>query len=307
MDAPAMPSPPLRSLDHAQIRAFVAIADTGSVTRAAEVVGRTQSAVSMQMARLEETLGRKLFRKEGRGLALTDHGVYLLARARQLLSLNDEIVAGFRQPRMAGLVRLGVPDDYAPRFLPPILARFAGAYPNVDLAVVCEPSSSLRRKLEKGQLDLGLFTVGEEPAQAELVWKGRLVWVGPESERPGKCELLCRDPLPMAFSHPGCSWRKSAEEALKRIGRRYRVVYIADSLTGQLAAVQAGIAVGVVSDTIVPPGIRVLGAADGMPPLPDFAIALAIGPNANKPVAEALGRHIADSFAQEASARARAA
>lgn len=307
MDQHVATFPPLPALDHFQLRAFVAVADTGSVTRAAEVVGRTQSAVSMQMAKLEEILGRKLLRKEGRGLALTDHGVYLLGRARQLLTLNDEIVAGFRQPRMAGLVRVGVPDDYAPRFLPPILARFAAAYPNVDVAVVCEPSSSLRRKLEKGQLDLALCTVGEEPAQAELVWKGRLVWVGPDDPRPGECELLAREPLPMSFAHPGCSWRKAAEDALKRIGRRYRVAYIADSLTGQLAAVQAGIAIGVVSDVLVPPGIRVLGKADGLPDLPDFAIALATGPHANQPVADALGRHIAESFAQEAATRARAA
>ncbi|MCC7281983.1 MAG: LysR family transcriptional regulator [Acetobacteraceae bacterium] len=306
MDDPAAIAP-LPALDHAQLRAFVAVADSGSVTRAAEVVGRTQSAVSMQMGKLEETLGRKLFRKEGRGLVLTDHGVYLLGRARQLLSLNDEIVAGFRQPRMAGLVRLGVPDDYAPRFLPPILARFADAYPNVDVAVECETSSSLRRKLEKGELDLALCTGSPERPEAELVWKGRLVWVGPDSSRPGECGLLARNPLPMAFAHPGCSWRRAAEAELKRIGRSYRVVYISDRLTGQLAAVQAGIAIGVVSDVIVPPGTRVLGKADGLPELPGFAIALEIGPHANQPVAKALGRHMADSFAQEAAVRARAA
>lgn len=294
--------PKLPALDHAQLRAFVAIADTGSVTRAAEVVGRTQSAVSMQMGKLEATLGRKLFRKEGRGLALSDHGIYLLARARQLLALNDEIVGGFRTPRIAGLVRLGVPDDYAPRFLPPILARFSAAFPAVDIAVVCEPSSNLRRKLEKGQLDLGLFTVGEEPAQAEPVWRGRLVWVGPAQAR-----VFAREPLPVAFAHPGCTWRAAAETALKRTGRAYRVVYIADSLTGQLAAVQAGIAIGVVSDVQVPPGIRVLGEAEGLPVLPDFSIALAVGPHASQPVADALARHMAENFAHEAAARERAA
>jgi DNA-binding transcriptional LysR family regulator len=300
--SPTHPLTPLPALDHAQLRAFVAVADTGSVTRAADVVGRTQSAVSMQMSKLEDTLGKRLFRKEGRGLALTDHGLYLLGRARQLLTLNDEIVAGFRQPRMSGLIRLGVPDDYAPRFLPPILARFAAAFPAVDIIVVCEPSSSLRRKLEKGQLDIALCTVGEEPPGAQLVWQGRLVWVGPADARPHD-----RTPLPLAASHGGCAWRAAAEGALKRIGRPHRVVYMADSLTGQLAAVQAGIAIGIVSDVMVPPGIRELGAADGMPELPDFAIALAIGPRANPPVADALARHIAESFAREASARARAA
>lgn len=292
----------LPTLDHAQLRAFVAIADTGSVTRSAEVVGRTQSAVSMQMARLEETLGKKLFRKEGRGLALTDHGVYLLGRARQLLTLNDEIVSGFRKPRMSGLVRLGVPDDYAPRFLPPILARFAAAFPAVDIIVVCEPSSALRRKLDKGQLDIALCTVGEEPQGSQVVWQGRLVWVGPVDGRPQD-----RTPVPLAVSHNGCAWRAAGELALKRIGRGSRVVYMADSLTGQLAAVQAGIAISVCSDVLVPPGIRMLGESDGMPPLPDFAIALTIGPRANQPVADALARDIADSFAREANVRARAA
>ncbi len=306
MEPHALPSP-LPALDHFQLRAFVAVADTGSITRAAEVVGRTQSAVSMQMARLEEILGHKLFRREGRGLALTDRGAYLLDRARRLLTLNDEIVAGFRQPRMAGLVRLGVPDDYAPRFLPPILARFAAAHPNIDVAVVCEPSGGLRRKLEKGQLDLALLTKGDHAIPAELVWNGSLVWVGPESARPGGCGLLSRDPLPTAFGHPGCAWRRAAEEALKRIGRSYRVVYIADSQTAQLAAVQAGIAIGIVSDVQVPPGIRVLGKADGLPDLPGFGIALSVSPHATQPVTGALARHIADSFAQEASTRARAA
>jgi DNA-binding transcriptional LysR family regulator len=299
---PAPALAPLPALDHAQLRAFVAVADTGSVTRAAEVVGRTQSAVSMQMGKLEDTLGKQLFRKEGRGLALTDHGVYLLGRARALLTLNDEIVAGFRRPRMSGLVRLGVPDDYAPRFLPPILARFAAAFPAVDIIVVCEPSSQLRRKLDKGLLDIGLCTVGEEPQGAQVVWQGRLVWVGPTDARPQD-----RTPVPLAVSHNGCAWRAAAETALKRIGRPCRAVYMADSLTGQLAAVQAGIAVGIVSDVVVPPGIRELGAADGMPDLPGFAIALAVGPRANQPVADGLARHIAESFAREASARSRAA
>ncbi len=292
----------LPTLDHAQLRSFVAIAESGSATLAAERVGRTQSAISMQMKKLEDTLGRKLFRKEGRGLALTDHGLYLLARARPLLTLNDEIVSGFRSPRIAGLVRLGVPDDYAPRFLPPILARFCAAYPAVDIAVVCEPTTSLLRKLERGQLDLALFSTGNQPLPGEVVWQGRLVWIGPEAGPAPD-----RDPLPLACSHAPCAWRSAAEAALKQQGRRYRVVYMADSLTGQLAAVQAGIAIGVVSDVIVPPGMRVLGKAEGLPPLPDFAIALAVGSRGNTPVAQALARHIADSFRAEAAGLARVA
>lgn len=292
----------LPTLDHAQLRSFVAIAESGSATLAAERVGRTQSAVSMQMKKLEDTLGRKLFRKEGRGLALTDHGVYLLARARQLLTLNDEIIAGFRQPKVAGLVRMGVPDDYAPRYLPGILARFAAAFPGVDVAVTCEPSSSLRRKLDHGALDLALLTVGEQGDASEIVWQGPLVWVGPAE---GAAHL--RDPLPLACSHAPCPWRVAAERALKAAGRRFRVTYLSDSLTGQTAAVLAGLAVTICTPSVLPPGLRVLTEADGMPALPSFAIALAIGPSARQPVTDALARHIAEAFRAEATMLKRAA
>ena len=129
----------LMDVDH--LRSFIAIAETGSFTRAAELVHKTQSAVSMQMKRLEERVGRPIFVRDGRASRLTDDGERLLDYARRIVKLNVEALAAFSDGELRGRVRLGVPDDYADRFLPEIMARFSRAYPGVELTVVCEPST----------------------------------------------------------------------------------------------------------------------------------------------------------------------
>lgn len=126
-------------LDPDLLRSFVLIADGGSFTRAAQAVGRTQSAVSMQIRRLEDLLGHPLLLRGARGVEPTPHGAWLLDRARRLLAMHDEIVSTFRAPAMAGTVRLGTPDDYALRYLPGILARFAETHPAVEVEVTCAP------------------------------------------------------------------------------------------------------------------------------------------------------------------------
>src|SRR5919199_1676759 len=147
-------------LDPDLLRSFVLIAEGGSFTRAAQVVGRTQSAVSMQIRRLEEILGQSLLLRGARGVEPTRHGLWLLERARRLLALHDEIHSTFRQPAVAGAVRLGTPDDYAMRWLPGILARFAGSHPAVEVEVTCAPSHELVARLAEGELDLTLLSEG---------------------------------------------------------------------------------------------------------------------------------------------------
>src|SRR5579862_5633339 len=127
-------------IDVDQLRTFIAIVETGSFTRAAEVVHKTQSAVSMQMKRLEERVGRPIFERDGRSSKLTDHGERLLDYARRIVRLNLEALATFAEAELAGRVRLGVPDDYADRYLPEILARFSASNPRVEVTVVCEPT-----------------------------------------------------------------------------------------------------------------------------------------------------------------------
>ncbi|HYF09032.1 MAG TPA: LysR substrate-binding domain-containing protein [Acetobacteraceae bacterium] len=290
IDAVMLALPP--GIDPDLLRAFVLVAEGGSVTRAAERVGRTQSAVSMQMKRLEDTLGRPLLARTPRGLAPTPHGVWLLERARTLLAVNDEIVTGFRAPPLIGQVRLGAPDDYALRWLPKILARFAETHPAVEVEVVCVNSSALAKQLLDGEVDLALLTEGNERRglEVEPLWRGPLLWVGSATHPVHRAE-----PLPLALSHAGCTWRTAACEALERAGRRHRVAYTSQTQTGCFAIVLAGLAVTVSTPATLPDGLVWMGEADGLPPLPETGLYLARGAAAeDSPAAEALrGRIIA--------------
>src|SRR5947209_11705132 len=153
-------------LDVDQLRTFIAIVETGSFTRAAETVHKTQSAVSMQMKRLEERLARPIFTRDGRTSKLTDDGERLLDFARRIVKLNVEAIAAFSDAELSGRVRLGVPDDYADRYLPDIMARFSLAYPRAELTVMCEPTVELVERIDRGELDLAIIThMGTRPSE----------------------------------------------------------------------------------------------------------------------------------------------
>ncbi len=283
-------------LDPDLLRAFVLIAEGGSFTRAAERVGRTQSAVSMQIRRLEETLGQPLLVRTPRGVQPTPQGMWLLERARALLALNDEIVGNFRAPPMVGTVRLGTPDDYALAWLPDILARFAEAHPAVELDVTCLNSDVLAERFRAGRLDLTLLTEGHESpgATEQLVWRGPLRWVGSPTHG-----LHRRDPLPLALALPDCDcpWRNAALGALRAAGRSARVTYNSATQTGCFTVALAGLALTVSTPCTLPQGLAWLGEADGLPPLPEMGILLlrhdaTIG----VPAADALAAYIVDGF-----------
>src|SRR5882672_2232086 len=137
-------------IDVDQLRTFIAIAETGSFTKAADVVNKTQSAVSMQMKRLEERLERPIFSRDGRASKLTEDGQRLLDYARRIVKLNVETLAAFSDAALSGRVRLGVPDDYADRYLPEIMARFSRSHPEVELTVLCEPTARLVELIDVG-------------------------------------------------------------------------------------------------------------------------------------------------------------
>ncbi|MXP64602.1 LysR family transcriptional regulator [Roseomonas sp. M0104] len=281
-------------LDPDLLRSFVLIAEGASVTRAAQRVGRTQSAVSMQMRRLEELLGRQLLARGPRGLAVTSHGAWLLERARPWLSMHDEIIASFRSAEVAGPVRLGSPDDYVMTWLPEILARFAESHPAVEIEVVCAPSTELLERLEREELDLTLYSAGNERGQAGLpLWRGPLHWVGAAAHSVHR-----QVPLRLSLAQPSCIWRRAATAALDGAGLPWRVTYTSKSQMGTHAVVLAGLAITVGLAGPLPEGLRVLNASDGLPPLPEFEIALAQGSDSG--AARALERHIIDSFRREA-------
>lgn len=279
-------------LDPELLRSFVFIAEGGSVTRTAEKIGRTQSAVSMQMRRLEEILGEELLRRGPRGLEATAKGAWLLERARTLLALNEEIITTFRTPALTGQVRLGSPDDYALQWLPGILARFARTHPGIEVDVLCMSSEELARRLEHGHVDLALLTEGHG-REGEEVWRGPLRWVGPQG-----ATLHKRDPLPLAAAHPGCTWRRAALEALGREGRRVRISYNSTTQSGCFAVALAGLALTISTPTRLPPGLVWMGEAEGLPELAQMGILLAVGDAPLSPGGEALVQAIRAGFAQ---------
>ncbi|HXT82142.1 MAG TPA: LysR substrate-binding domain-containing protein [Acetobacteraceae bacterium] len=296
-----MSLPPV--LDPELLRAFVLIAEGHSFTQAAIHVGRTQSAVSMQVKRLEELLGQKvLSRGKGGAVELTPHGRYLMSRARQILMLNDEVLTTFRAPQITGLVRLGTPDDYALSHVPGILRRFAESHPAVQVDVLCASSDHLVQKLKADELDLTLVSEGNEPRHwpSMPLWRGPLTWVTSTRYAPHR-----QDPLPLALAHEQCSWRAAAVEALEKAGRHYRVAYMSGTQAGTHAAVLAGLAVTVCAITVLPEGLRQMRPDEGLPKLPAFGILMLKGKRAHQPVTDALAAHIEESYRLD-SARAAA-
>ncbi|MFL1461873.1 LysR substrate-binding domain-containing protein [Roseococcus sp. DSY-14] len=257
-------------LDPELLRSFVLIAGGDSVTAAARKVGRTQSAVSMQMRRLEELVGGALLERDARGLAPTEKGRWLLERARTLLALNEEILSHFRAAPLTGEVVLGSPDDYALDWLPGILAGFARTHPGIEVEVLCMSSDELARRLVESRVDLAIITEGQS-RPGEEIWRGPLRWVGPAG-----AALHRRDPLPLALARAGCTWRSAAVAALGQAGRRVRVAYNSTTQSGCFAVALAGLALTVSTPTRLPPGLQWLGEAEGMPALPDMGIQLAL-------------------------------
>ncbi len=278
-------------LDSDQLKTFVAIADTGSFTRAADIVHKTQSAVSMQMKRLEERVGRPLFGRDGRHAKLTEDGERLLDYARRIVRLNLECVASFAEADLKGRVRLGVPDDYADRYLPEILARFARSNPKAEVTVVCEPTMMLVERVNSGDLDLAIVTHVESRGTSEVIRIEPLLWVA--SQRHAVHE---ETPLPLALGRPTCNWRQVAVEGLERQGRPFRVLYASWNSTAVGAAVLAGLAVSVLPESAVRPGMRVLGAADGFPTLPTCRIGLLRTRFDPSALTQALAEHIVQSL-----------
>ncbi len=230
------------TLDLDQLRTFVAIVETGSFTRAAEAVFKTQSAVSMQMRQLEERIGKPVFARDGRSSKLTEEGERLLGYARRMVRLNDETVAAFDDTELSGAVRLGTPDDYADRFLPEVLARFARSNPRVEVSVVCDQSSELVRQARAGDIDLGIVTHCGE-SNVEVIRQEPLLWVTSAHHLVEEQEVL-----PLALSKPPCMWRTAAVDALTTAGRKYRVLYQSANSTAISAAVLAGLAMTVLAE-----------------------------------------------------------
>lgn len=248
----------LRDLQIDWLKCFVAAVDTGSLSSAAIEVHRSQSAVSMQLKKLEAALGREVLKRGPRNLELTEDGQMLLGYARRLLALHAQTQAAFRGEMLTGRVRLGVAEDYAAHYLTPILKRFAPRHEGVEIELTCEQSTTLIPRVDSGDLDLALIS-SDSPRRGSVLFQEPMVWVGSP-----QFELWTRDPLPIAVYEAGSLARLGALSSLARQGRDYKVVYNSSSLAGQIVAVESGLAVAVLTRCSVPTHLQILGAAHGL-------------------------------------------
>ncbi|WP_338528498.1 LysR substrate-binding domain-containing protein [Nitratireductor thuwali] len=290
MNAPLNHPMPLLELD--VLRTFVAIAETGSFTAAANAVFRTPSAVSMQIKKLEELLGRSVFLRDARSVSLTADGEMLLGYARRLLALNREAVSKFVMPDISGIVRLGSPDDYGERVLPSVLKRFAETHPAIAVDVTIDQSANLRKRMAARQLDITLLTCSDcaDTSDVEVLMTEPIVWAGTK----GGCAHL-REPLPVSLWEDGCAWRAAAVKALNEQGRDYRIAYMSAHTAGQRAAILAGLAVAPLPKTFLGGDLVELTEKDGMPKMGNYRLGMIVGPDASAPV-RAAADHIRATF-----------
>jgi len=288
-----------RDLDLTILRAFLAVVDTGSVTGAARQLNRTQAAVSLQIKRLEDTLGQPLFERGHKRLSLTPLGEQLIAQARRLVAMNDEVFETMTTPSFEGEVRLGLPVDLIVTYAPPILRRFNAKWPGVRVSLVASNSHELVEDLEHGRIDLALTTDLEAAGrQVETMARDDLVWVG----TPGGSAHR-RMPLPIAIGGRSCRFRPVLLEALRRAQIEWRVVLEVANQDAVNAMVAAGISVAVLLRETVPAPLEVLTGDTGLPTLPSFALNLRLPPAGTNELAEEMARHIRADFATRASMR----
>ena len=273
------------------LKSFLAVADSGSFTKAASVIHRTQSAVSMQMRRLEEEIGRPLFARTGKSFTLTVTGETLLEHARRIVKHHDDTVAVFSRPNLYGKIRFGAAEDYASLVLPRILSNFALSYPAIRVDVHVAPSSELKTGLDAGALDIVLCT--EIKGNGRVVHREPVVWTASPHHATHE-----QKPVPIAVYHDGCVFRKWATEALTNQKRAYRIAYVSTSVTGIIAAVQSGLAIAPVGMSYFPAGLRRLGPESGFPLLPTADVWLHKSPTADSEPAACFEQHVISSFSR---------
>lgn len=255
-------------LDLDLLRAFVAVAETGGFTAAAEQIGRSQSAVSQKILRLEELLGRKVFERTSRSLLLTSDGEQLLVWARRLLDLNDTAVRALLEPAV-GTLRLGVAEDFAPVLLPAMLARFQRHYPGVHLELHTGLSCQLLDAYESGRLDAVIAKKDGTAQRGRVIWREPLVWMAAVGYRlqPGRSVPLVMLPGP-------CTYRAVMVQALDDARRSWHAACTAHSLTAIRAAVAGGLGVSVLGRSFIGSELQILPSGPDWPSLPQTEIIL---------------------------------
>ncbi|WP_434361188.1 LysR substrate-binding domain-containing protein [Parasalinivibrio latis] len=276
----------MQNLDLDQLRTLVAIHDCGNFNAAAETVYRTQSAVSMQMKKLEEKLDVALFEKQGRSYTFTAQGMQLVSYARQMLALNDEVVAAFSSPEIGGEVKIGVCDDYVEQATMSYLSAFTRSYPSVQLSIFSNNSRRLATMLQRGEIDLALVNVHEELWHAEVLHHESLAWV-----KARDTEFPSTKPIPLAIER-NCRWGRLAVERLENAGIPFRVVVHSADFQGLQAAVKAGMAVALVAKSSVSEPLEVMDLLASRIAPHIVAVGLMVKSGATSPAVLALASQI---------------
>jgi len=271
------------NLDSDLLRTFAAVAKFGSVTGGATKIHRSQSATSLQIKRLESILGQPVFERHGRGVVLNDTGRKLLSVAHEVTARLDAAMRDICQNAIKGKLRLGIPDDHGQLRLAQIIATFTRQHPQVELEVACAISSGFPEALKRGELDLAVYEVENPALNEELLFEDPTCWVCAEHHRFPDSE-----PLPVALFDQACWWRDAALKSLEDRLKPYRIVYSSQSVSGVLAAVEAGIAVGLLGRSALHPGLSVAGADFRFGPTPTSKLVLADNGSQNNTPLEAM-------------------
>lgn len=282
-----------RDLDIDLLRAFATVYQSGSFSLAAELLGRSQPAISLQIKRLEERVGSQVFeRASARGVPLTPVGTTLMEYARQIIALHDEAMARATSPSLKTFVRLGILEELGNYRLPAVLHSFSKVFPDANLQVQVKLSNSLMLEMLQGRLDIIVIAAEASIPNSVALWSEQLVWVA-SSAVPSPM----RDPLPLVSLPEPCFYRKAATRALSSAGQQWTAVCTSSTMAGIRASVIAGIGVTVMGKTEVTEGLRVLSAEAGLPRLSDAEVVIYFRDKAFENVARSLAAHVRKSIA----------
>lgn len=273
------------------LRTFIAVATHGNVTHAALALHKTQSAVSVQVKRLEASLDVQLFERGARGVTLTNAGVKLLRMATPIIEQLDQAQTMFSDKQMGGQVRVGIPDEYGETILPTILAGFSRLHRGVEVSVRCEFSVDFPEAIRRGELDLALFACQKPLADYEVLRVEQTVWAAHADKSSYR-----EEPIPLALFECSCWWRDVALDALESAGTNYRIAYTSQSVAGIKAAISAGLAVGVLARSSVDESMRILKWKDGFPNLPESSLVMIQGSKEPSPAVAAMADAIRVGF-----------
>lgn len=278
-------------LESDMLRTFVAVAETGNFTRAADLSGRTQSAVSIQIKKLEDTIGDMLFERGSRGVTLTAKGRQLLGYARRVMTLLDEAAASMKAPQLHGVVRIGIPEEYGHSILPKVLGRFDMMHPDVEVTVQYGSSRANAAALAKGELDIAVVFEQASNTHHEVLMTDPTVWVTSMIH-----ETHRRSPLPVAMFATNGWFRSTAVSGLDERSEPYRIAYVSDNHTGLVAAATSGLAIAPLSRSGIPEACRELTAADGYPIIDFSNVVLLVGARGSDGVVDGMANAIRDAF-----------